>query len=269
MFKKKVLLQIRDPKTLMVELFFPLLLIIMGTGLASVKFFYDGAPRMMSPTIFPSPNPLVVNTNPLRGDDPSEFVQDYLVGKNASEWKIAEKIQLTGQDIDAQLSEYSKYLFDNQERLGGSYGNYYFYDFNNAGKYSAVAFANVTSQDAVAVFGMSILQNLARYALNQPNFSFEVINQPFPLTLKEKSILTAAAGVTQALLYAIAFMMIADSLIQNIIREREKNVKHQMIVSGASVSAYWAAHYCFDVIWQIFPCATALICQQIFNVDIP
>jgi hypothetical protein len=59
----------------------------------------------------------------------------------------------------------------------------------------------------------------------------------------------AATGSTSAILVAIAYMLISDSLIQNIIKEKQRNVKHQMIISGASLPAYWMSYYIGDVIF--------------------
>lgn len=56
-----------------------------------------------------------------------------------------------------------------------------------------------------------------------------------------------SAGTFVAVLFSIAFMLVADALIQNIIREREKNIKHQIIVSGGSLVSYWTANYVGDI----------------------
>jgi hypothetical protein len=37
---------------------------------------------------------------------------------------------------------------------------------------------------------------------------------------------SAAAGIFSSILFAMAYMMISKSLVENIIRERERNVKH-------------------------------------------
>jgi ABC-2 family transporter protein len=46
---------------------------------------------------------------------------------------------------------------------------------------------------------------------------------------------------------AIAWLMISDSLIQNILKEKARNVKHQIMISGCSLSAYWLGHYVGDI----------------------
>jgi hypothetical protein len=52
------------------------------------------------------------------------------------------------------------------------------------------------------------------------------VDQPFPLNKKLQGVQTTIAGTNVAFMMALAWLMISDSLIQNIIREREKNIKH-------------------------------------------
>jgi len=47
---------------------------------------------------------------------------------------------------------------------------------------------------------------------------------------------------------AIAWMMVSDSQIQAIIRERERDVKHQIMISGCSLTAYWMGNYIADIL---------------------
>ena len=59
--KKKILMQIRDRKTLGIDTIFPILLIIVGLALATISFFKKGAPRDMTPFLYPSPMKLYYN----------------------------------------------------------------------------------------------------------------------------------------------------------------------------------------------------------------
>lgn len=47
--RKKILMQIRDKKTLGIDTVFPIVLIILGLWLATLAIFKDGAPRTVSP----------------------------------------------------------------------------------------------------------------------------------------------------------------------------------------------------------------------------
>jgi hypothetical protein len=59
-----------------------------------------------------------------------------------------------------------------------------------------------------------------------PNLNFTVYMTPFPITALEEGVISAAAGTSSCILFAIAYMMVSNSLIQNVISERRRNVKH-------------------------------------------
>jgi hypothetical protein len=79
---------------------------------------------------------------------------------------------------------------------------------------------NATSQDAVAAYGAYLHQALLRKMFNNRDLILNLTSQPFPLTLLEKGVGSASAGTFVSLMFAIAYMMVSDSLVQNIIRER-------------------------------------------------
>jgi hypothetical protein len=60
--KKKMLMQVRDRKTLGIDTLFPILLIIIGLALATIAIFKNGVSRDMSPSIY---NQGVANSMPL------------------------------------------------------------------------------------------------------------------------------------------------------------------------------------------------------------
>jgi hypothetical protein len=51
--RKKILVQVRDKKTLGIDTIFPIILIIVGLALSTIKTFKDGQARTMSPNIYP------------------------------------------------------------------------------------------------------------------------------------------------------------------------------------------------------------------------
>jgi hypothetical protein len=61
LLKKKFLLQVRDQRTLIIELLFPIIFIFVGLALATNKPIKEGKPRLMSPSIFPEPSHLYYN----------------------------------------------------------------------------------------------------------------------------------------------------------------------------------------------------------------
>ena len=61
LLKKKFLLAVRDPRTLIIDMLFPIIFIFAGLALATIKPIKEGKPRDLSPTIFPQPSHLVYN----------------------------------------------------------------------------------------------------------------------------------------------------------------------------------------------------------------
>jgi hypothetical protein len=59
-----------------------------------------------------------------------------------------------------------------------------------------------------------------------PNLNITFSNRPFPLDKQKLAIIAAAGGTQSGILIAIAWLMVSDSIIQNIIRERTRLIKH-------------------------------------------
>lgn len=94
-------------------------------------------------------------------------------------------------------------------------------------------FVNGTSQDAVGSFGAMVHQGfLRKYCSATANMKctkdlqLKFTEKSFPKTKQLEAVIKTAAGTTTAILMAIAWLMISDSLIQNIIRERQRYIKH-------------------------------------------
>lgn len=93
--RKKVLVQIRDKKTLGIDTVFPVVLIIVGLALATIKTFQNGGARTMSSALYPQPNNVYVNGNSyntakegatLTSDDINSFMTNYMF-KDSNETK--------------------------------------------------------------------------------------------------------------------------------------------------------------------------------------
>lgn len=64
--KKKILMQVRDKKTLGIDTVFPVLLIVAGLALSTVAVIKDGQSREMNPlTIYPQPLYIINNQDSL------------------------------------------------------------------------------------------------------------------------------------------------------------------------------------------------------------
>lgn len=68
---------------------------------------------------------------------------------------------------------------------------------------------------------------------------------------------------------AVAYMMMADQIVQSLIKERQTNVKHQIMVSGASKLAYWTANFFVDFSYHMLIGLVARVSVHCLEIDAP
>ena len=110
LLKKKLLLQVRDPRTLIIEIFFPIIFIFVGLALANVKVFKDGIPRLLSPSLFPQPSHLYYNSPSFKNEETDTFVTDYF---EKGQWDTFGKFKIDTVDTTyvQQISQFDDYLY--------------------------------------------------------------------------------------------------------------------------------------------------------------
>jgi ATP-binding cassette subfamily A (ABC1) protein 3 len=136
--------------------------------------------------------------------------------------------------------------------------------------------------NSTAVHSAPILLNLANTAaLRYTNGSFPpgapsstpgipsiaTHSHALPYTAWELSTLLFAQtlAVVQVLLIATSFITPSFSLF--IVREREVSAKHQQLISGVSIPAYWLANWAWDVFTYLLPAACCLIVLKAFGAN--
>ena len=77
-------MKFRDRKTLVSDLFFPNLLIIIGLLFSKSNLFVDGPPRNLLPGGFYESNPIYYNSksSKLNGSQISDFINDFVRSTN-------------------------------------------------------------------------------------------------------------------------------------------------------------------------------------------
>lgn len=63
--------------------------------------------------------------------------------------------------------------------------------------------------------------------------------------------------------------MVSDTLVQSIIKERQGNLKHQLMVSGATSASYWISQYLVDIVFHMIPAIFAKVSIILFEIDAP
>lgn len=134
LLKKKILMQIRDKKTLSIDTIFPVILIIAGLALSTVAFFKDGQGREMTPFIFPSPLKFYYNEESQMLNTDTEIVKFFdqaIKGQNASNIEIVggRQIKLEAGKVLENAKQYDDQIFDSvQQDQVPTYGQFYLYN---------------------------------------------------------------------------------------------------------------------------------------------
>ena len=149
------------------------------------------------------------------------------------------------------------------------YGSFYLNKLSPSEGYEVLAFVNATSKDVSAYFFTFMLSAVLRSATGNSSFDFAVINEPFPLTAAARSSVDAGIGYITSFLFAVAFCMIPANVASMMVAERENKIKHQQIISGATMSSYWLSSFAVDILKSYITMVSAIIFYQVFDVDIP
>ncbi len=157
-----------------------------------------------------------------------------------------------------------------------------------ASRYGALTFANSTAAtsftynlllNASALHGAGIFMNLASNAIlrtlvgpppanatppQQPQIT--VRNHPLPLTHEEEraSFLIEANTASTFVLIGMCFIPAAIAIF--IVKETESKAKHQQIISGVSLLAYWAANFAWDLVSWLAPLGITLGLLYAFSI---
>ncbi len=86
-------------------------------------------------------------------------------------------------------------------------------------------------------------------------------NYPLPETYEEQNIHEIGNGFVAATFIMIAFCFIPASFASFVVKEREVHAKHQQIISGVGLSAYWLSTWTWDVLSYI-PTAVLVIAMM-------
>jgi len=97
--------------------------------------------------------------------------------------------------------------------------------------------------------------------------SIQVTNEPLPFTANGVKLFDTFASVSAAISILIAFSFIPAAVAIFIVKERENSAKHQQIISGASILAYWLSSYIWDMLMFMVPWTCSLLCLYGFQIS--
>ncbi|EQC35872.1 hypothetical protein SDRG_06622 [Saprolegnia diclina VS20] len=119
---------------------------------------------------------------------------------------------------------------------------------------------NTTAVHAAGTFKALLDQALVRYFAGSATLNVSVANHPLPLTAESKTAFTTALSFSATTFFVVAIAYFSASIVPHLVSEKHasRNAKHQQLLAGASVPAFWLANLGWDLMLYIFPCAFAV-----------
>ncbi|KAE9098788.1 ABC transporter A family member 1 [Phytophthora fragariae] len=291
----------RDKKTIIYVAALPVLLIAAGLGILKVSSAINDDPlKALTTDAFSgstTPTPYFCQTGAGAGEWCSEVMaSSYYSGASAEPLSISEPafdsdsptvfgVAYTDPTINASgTTGYSvamgQQLYDRGYGKGadlveGHYGAYLVYGDSTQNLLGYNVFANTTASHSSAIFKALMDQAVYRFfAANNSSDSaastvnLKVNNHPLPYTVATKTVLGSSSSITAALFICITFTFLPASIVVFLVKEKqaEHNSKHQQLVSGVSLLAFWLSNYIWDFVMYAVPGVCALILIIVFNV---
>ena len=242
LLKKRYLITVRDWGTILCEVICPVIIVLIGLGIAKINFFTVSPQLNITDTIY---------------QYSQNFTGNNLLGNSAD-------------PVNALLSLYDPPAFAFNQTGLISHDNFVnlIFNQNRTSQLFAFYFTQLTptflnytlmfntTAPFVPYVAVNQLSNAILQLYSPQNMPKTIINMylnPLALTTGIKSLNATVSGFILVILLLQAFALIPNSLIQFIVKERENNSKHQQVVSGTSVWVYWLSNFLIDYIKYLIP----------------
>ena len=240
----------RDKRLLIFEIVIPILLVIIGLVL------------MLLP-------PLWINYPPYDLTIANyEQVQTILYsGSNTSQLMSKFPYYLVSNTNDTSNEAFSDTVFASRNSVPPHMGAYYFHEADNTSySYFYSAYVNQKAYQASPTFYHSMSN--AIFQSIYPSFTVEVLNHPLPITKKMQNVNGLGNGFLGSLIFSLGCSFIPTGIIMVISREKELEIKHQYIISGVSLFAYWSSCFVWDMLKHLIPAIATSLIIGFFQIEI-
>ena len=248
--RKRFLYFKRDLKSLLCEILLPILIVWIGLAVTRIQFIKLQSRIEFTPGIWELPtNEIWVNTG-------FDSFTDKIPTRDT---KVVKKTPQTSSEFDTfmkanrdpnRLMAIAAEAVDNTNK---------FYNYN--------LFLNSTAPDTIHV-GLVYADNaILKLATGDDQAYIKVGVQPLPLTKNTQRFEGFVDAFIAAFFIAIAYAFIPSSLIMFLVTERENNAKHQQIVSGVSLTAYWFSNLLVDFVKYLIPALFTYFAILAYDID--
>ncbi|CAM9216529.1 unnamed protein product, partial [Ectocarpus fasciculatus] len=135
------------------------------------------------------------------------------------------------------------------------------------GTYDYTVHANYSALHSVPLYMNQVNSAILRIVAGDDALSITTSMHPFPRTAYQNNIDSGFDSFNVTFYILIAFSFVPAAWMAYIVREKETKCKHQQVVSGVGLEAYWLSSYLWDFVSLIPPMAFTLIILAAADVD--
>eukprot|EP00358_Blepharisma_japonicum_P005429 CAMPEP_0202940626 /NCGR_PEP_ID=MMETSP1395-20130829/752_1 /ASSEMBLY_ACC=CAM_ASM_000871 /TAXON_ID=5961 /ORGANISM="Blepharisma japonicum, Strain Stock R1072" /LENGTH=1359 /DNA_ID=CAMNT_0049635207 /DNA_START=1192 /DNA_END=5271 /DNA_ORIENTATION=- len=256
--QKRIIYSWRDYKGFVLEIVLPILLVLFGLALLT-KFnvFTDQKSWKESLSKYSDPQNILYN-NPTN----NAVIENIMKNMQTTQGKGV----MTNTNVSAAtLDDFDQTTYDERDHHPYRMGSFYFYETAN-NQYSVVVFQNTTSPQTPPTYLNLIGNSILQHAYGTfPKIN--LYNDPLPLTHKQLGIGQNTGTFYVSMIFSIGMAFIPTGLVTFIVKERENNVKHQHLVSGVSIPAYWLSSYAWDLSKYMIPGVVSVLLISAFDLQ--
>ncbi|EGZ11630.1 lipid exporter ABCA1 family [Phytophthora sojae] len=159
-----------------------------------------------------------------------------------------------------------------QPPVKGQYGGYLVHGSESEQMFGYHLFVNTTAAHGAVIFKALMDQALYRFMAGSGSGATDVTlkanTYPLPMTAATQALFGSFLAFTACIFIVIAFAFFPASIVGFLVKEKqaEHNSKHQQLVSGVSLPAFWLANYLWDLLTYVIPFIAAIVLIQIFDI---
>lgn len=269
---KRFIQGIRNKSIFVMEVICPIILVLIGIGLNSVKFVSDAPVRTMELANYPSSQISLLTKNSYYQTDASLIAK--LKSSTQQELQFS-TVEIGTKPIVEELSQFNNLLYDKFSRGLSKpayddpnsrkyFGHYFFLDFDLASNnYEFITLADLKSRDSSIIMTQAMINSIYSSVL-ESEVLIKASSAPFPLTKYAKGQNQVRNSSNLVFFLGIGFALIPASFITFIVREKQNN-KHLQIISGVSLLGYWSANILFELAKYYLTGGLILLIIYLFN----
>lgn len=265
LFRKRFIYFRRDQKGIMFEILVPIMLITIGLILTLQNFL------RISPQMDLDASAAEAYTKPWL-----VFASSLVPSETTSIFaRLNDNVNITVTTVAAMtsLTTFDTYLMSQFEKNKYNFFDYWVESFaTNVGgsglyQYDYTTWMNSSMPNsgpiAIALMNNEIFQTATGSTSNY----IKHVMKPFPVSSEWKDLDDTIDGFICTFLFGLAIPFIPASILVYIVKERENNVKHQQVVSGVSIFAYWISNFVIDWVKYMIVAWWMLLMIQAFQIN--